>query len=97
MVDELSNGDQFQIFLWKINASLKIDTHLQQLFAQGMQMAGERPLELLQGGTVAGERSSIDYVNDRLCLGEVEATVQEGAFGKLPGFSNACTLRQDRL
>jgi hypothetical protein len=97
MADELSHGDQFQIFLWKINASLKIDTHLHQLFAQGMQTVGEHPLKLLQGSTVAGERPSIDYINDRLCLGEIEATIQEGAFGKLPRFGNACTLRQDRL
>ena len=60
-------------------------------------MPGERPLELLQGGTVAGERSSIDHVNDRLCLGEIEATIQEGTFGKLPRFSNTRALRQDGL
>jgi hypothetical protein len=57
----------------------------------------ESALELLQGGTVAGERPGIDYVDDRLCLGEIEATVQEGTFGKLPRFSNTRALRQDCL
>jgi hypothetical protein len=62
-----------------------------------MQMPGECPIELLQSGTVAGERPSIDHVNDRLCLGEIEATIQEGTFGKLPRFSNTRSLRQDCL
>src|SRR5262245_55446146 len=62
-----------------------------------MQTAGEHPLELLQGGTVAGERPSIDHVDDCLCLSEIEATVQEGAFGKLPRLGNARALRQDCL
>src|SRR5262245_31251066 len=60
-------------------------------------MPGERPLELLQRGTVAGKRTGIDHINDRLCLGEVEATIQEGTFGKLPRFSNTRALLQDCL
>ena len=62
-----------------------------------MQTAGEHSFELLQGGTVAGERPSINHINDRLCLGEIEATIQEGTFGKLSRFSNARALRQDCL
>jgi hypothetical protein len=62
-----------------------------------MQRAGERPLELLQGGTVAGERARIDHIDDGFRLGEIEATVQEGTFGKLPGFSNTRALRQNCL
>jgi hypothetical protein len=60
-------------------------------------MPGERPLELLQGSTVARHRTSIDHINDRLSLGEIETTVEEGTFGKLPRFGNTCTLRQNRL
>jgi hypothetical protein len=62
-----------------------------------MQIPGERPLELLQGGTVAGERARIDHIDDGLRLGEIKATVQEGTFGKLPRFSNTRALRQDCL
>ena len=60
-------------------------------------MTGERALELLQSSTVAGEGPSIDHVDDRFRLGEIETTVQEGAFGKLPRLGDAGALRQHRF
>jgi hypothetical protein len=95
--DEAACGDELDILVGEINTGLKIHADLQELFSQVAQLTGQRPLQLRHGGAVAGHGARRDEINNSLSLGEIESSVQKGAFGKLAGFGDTGSLRQYRV
>ena len=81
-----SDGD---VVFGEIDAGFEQRDQLHQLLLDRLQAFRERAFELLGGDLGLEEGLRVDQVADRFGLGEVEASVEEGAHGEFAGFGEA--------
>ena len=87
--EDLFAGEHGDIVFGKINSGFEKRNQLHQLLFDRLQAAGERAFELLGGDLRLIERLRIDQVADGFGLGEVDASVEEGAHGELARLGKA--------
>jgi hypothetical protein len=82
-------GGDADIVFSEVDAGFKQSDEFEEFGFDGSEAAGDGALCLAGGDTGLVERGGVDEVADGLGLGEVDASVNEGAEGEFAGFGEA--------
>ena len=85
---------QLDFFLRKVYRRLHLYEGIHQLFPQRLHLPGQAALHLAQCHTDGLVRAGSDQVQHGLGLRQIQSSIQESSFGKLPGLSMPCPARQ---